>query len=429
MNIKSDTLWGTQYSLGEDNIFARMLPYIVLLMAALSSFVFIEPAPVDLLMIMFTGLMFLAGLRIPKGFYLPLVFLMIFLLGNLLSASFVEEPGYSMLYTAVTAYLVLGLIFHVAVMYYDYPRLMRYFWRGYLLAALIAISTGILGFFQLVPGSDLFLAYGRVDGTFKDPNVYGPFLIPIILYLVNRLEEYHGKKQLLILGLVGFLVFGLFMSFSRGAIANLLVSGLVMLVIKLKLYNSYKKFSSYVAIGGIAFILLVLALGVVVTSTDKIQSLFEERAKVLQDYDVEDGGRFSKQRLAIQLSLSNPIGIGPGMGEEVMGLVPHNVYLLVLVENGIIGFIGWTGFFLYTLFYAHRFLRRQTLIPSDFLPVYATIIGTVLESFIIDSIHWRHFYVLFGVLWGIMLAAEKLQEQWVARVGDDSFAQGASGIG
>ncbi len=405
-------LWDSQYDLGAGNILANSLPYSILLILALSSFVFIEPAPVDLLSIFVAGLMFIAGLRIPSGFYIPLFFLLVFLLGNFLSASFVAEPAYSILYTAVTSYLVLGLVFFVAVMYYDYRRLMPYFWKGYIIAALVAVSTGILGFFQLVPGYELFLAYGRVDGTFKDPNVYGPFLIPVILYLINTVENQKGQRLWLNLGLLVFFVFGLFMSFSRGAMANLLVSVVIMLGMKLRLHGSYRLFSRYVAIGGMGVLALLIGLAVVVSTTDRISDLFQERAKVLQDYDVEDGGRFSKQRLAIELSLSNPVGIGPGMGEEVMGLVPHNVYLLVLVENGIVGFIGWTGFFIYTLYYSSRFIRRQAIVPLDFLPVLAAIIGTVLESFIIDSIHWRHFYILLGVLWGIMLAAEKQEWQW-----------------
>ena len=55
--------------------------------------------------------------------------------------------------------------------------------RGYILAALIATAAGYLGFFHLIPRADIFLDNDRVSATFKDPNVYGPFLIfPIVCF-------------------------------------------------------------------------------------------------------------------------------------------------------------------------------------------------------------------------------------------------------
>src|SRR5581483_9346386 len=58
--------------------------------------------------------------------------------------------------------------------------------RSYLLAALIATLAGYLGFFHLVPGYQHFLDNERVSATFKDPNVYGPFLIfPLLLLIVG----------------------------------------------------------------------------------------------------------------------------------------------------------------------------------------------------------------------------------------------------
>ncbi len=358
------------------------------------------------MVILSASLLFLIGLRIPSGFLIPLFFLTIFLIGNIISAVFVLEPKDSIVYGAVTAYLILSLLLYVCLMYYDYQNLMKYFWSGYLVAPIIATTTGILGFFHLVPFYEIFLENGRASGTFKDPNVYGPFLIPAILYLINKMGDYKGFQKILIIVLALFFVFGVFISFSRGAIATLIFSAILMLIIKLKLLNSYYTFVKYIFVGSLAFISLVIVLSISVMNTDKLSYMFDLRAKVLHDYDVDDGGRFSKQELAVQLALEHPLGIGPGMAGEVMDMVPHNVYLLVLVENGFIGFIGWVGFFLYTLFYSYRFLRRQKYIPMDFLPIYATLIGLVLSSFIIDSIHWRSLYVLFGILWGIMLAAE-----------------------
>ena len=44
--------------------------------------------------------------------------------------------------------------------------------------------AGIAGYFNLIPGGhDLLTLYERARGTFKDPNVFGAFLVPALLAL------------------------------------------------------------------------------------------------------------------------------------------------------------------------------------------------------------------------------------------------------
>ena len=33
---------------------------------------------------------------------------------------------------------------------------------------------------------------------------------------------------------------------------------------------------------------------------------------------------------------------------------------------------------------------------------FAALVGHVVEGFVIDTDHWRHFYLLMGVVWGLM---------------------------
>jgi hypothetical protein len=42
-----------------------------------------------------------------------------------------------------------------------------------------------------------------------------------------------------------------------------------------------------------------------------------------------------------------------------------------------------------------------------YLAVYCAFAGTFAESLIIDSEHWRHFYLVAGALWGLMLASQR----------------------
>ena len=45
-----------------------------------------------------------------------------------------------------------------------------------------------------------------------------------------------------------------------------------------------------------------------------------------------------------------------------------------------------------------------------YLAAYCALVGAVIESAIIDSEHWRHIYLLLGVLWGLMAAAQRYAE-------------------
>jgi Ni,Fe-hydrogenase I large subunit len=40
--------------------------------------------------------------------------------------------------------------------------------------------------------------------------------------------------------------------------------------------------------------------------------------------------------------------------------------------------------------------------------VYAALTTNILEGAVIDSDHWRHFYLLLGLVWGLMASDDKI---------------------
>jgi hypothetical protein len=44
-----------------------------------------------------------------------------------------------------------------------------------------------------------------------------------------------------------------------------------------------------------------------------------------------------------------------------------------------------------------------------FLPAYAAFVGHAVEAAVIDIDHWRHFYLLLAVVWGLMAGARRAQ--------------------
>ena len=94
---------------------------------------------------------------------------------------------------------------------------------GYVLTAVLVSIAGIAGYFHAFPGAaDLFAITGRAQGAFKDPNVFGPFLIwPALIVLERMLMRRIRLGDLLI---TGVLLLGLLLSFSRGAWIHFTVS-------------------------------------------------------------------------------------------------------------------------------------------------------------------------------------------------------------
>jgi hypothetical protein len=82
----------------------------------------------------------------------------------------------------------------------------------------------------------------------------------------------------------------------------------------------------------------------------------------------------------------------------------HNVYLSVLLNA------GWLGGGVYwilvglTLVLGFRHALKATPTRPLFLIVYASFVAVALEGAIIDTDHWRHFYLLMAVIWGLMFA-------------------------
>ena len=55
-----------------------------------------------------------------------------------------------------------------------------------------------------------------------------------------------------------------------------------------------------------------------------------------------------------------------------------------------------------TLLDGLRYVFGRYAMAADLLAVYAVYLGIVAESVIIDSDHWRHYFLILGLLWGLI---------------------------
>lgn len=392
----------------------------VALTFATSGIVFSEPAPVDALSIGLIVLLPTIGLvSFNRGL---LAFGTLWLIAGacaLLAATLPLDQATTAIHVAVTIYLYAACFVIAGFVAYAPRQHTKLILGAWTLAAIVAAAAALAGYFGLLPGAaELFTRYGRAAGTFKDPNVLGPFLIVPIIYQLGTALERPLHRMILPLAIAGFLMLAVFLSFSRGA--------WFVLALSLAIYGYLALATASRALVRLKIIGLlalgsILALGVVAAalSNDKVAELVSQRASLEQSYDTGSEGRFGGQQKAIGLIAENPLGIGAQEftsryhHEEV-----HNVYLTLFLSAGWLGGSIYLIVVVLTIVLGFRHLLRATPTRPLFLIVYATFVATALEGLIIDTDHWRHFYVLLALIWGMMTATQPRP----ARLRDDAYA-------
>lgn len=288
------------------------------------------------------------------------------------------------------------------------PRFQLIMWC-YTASCILATLCALAGYFQLIPGAyDLFTNYGRARGTFKDPNVYSAALAPALAFLTWNMLRADMRVALLSAGVALLLSIGLLVSFSRGAwMACAAALGLLVwvLVVRSRRRADFYRLGTAGLLGAIglsASLMLVLQI-------DTVRSLLEQRASLDQSYDVGPEGRFGGQEKARQLILNHPLGIGTHTFRDVHHHEePHNVYLSMFLNA------GWTGGLLYiasvlmTAAIGLRYALKNGYRQGPFLVAGGAFAALALEGYIIDTDHWRHFFLIMGCVWGLADAELRL---------------------
>ncbi|WP_244530599.1 O-antigen ligase family protein [Salaquimonas pukyongi] len=377
----------------------------------LGGFVIFEPAPYELFLAALLGVWFICGMRIPREIA-PLLFLFtLFNFGGVISSLTMEEYTRGLIYVAISYFLALTSVFFAIVIRQDMGRL-RLIFRAYIVAATITSLLGIIGYFN-VGGFEIFTRYERAMGAFQDPNVFAPFLVTPILYLIYGVVNRSPTLLPLRAGLLAILLLGLFLAFSRAAWGLSVVSGGLFYLLLIINEQKARTRLKYIVIG-VAGIVAIMLLLLVALQFDEVSKLFAERAKAVQDYDGGRIGRFARHLLGFELALSKPLGIGPLEFGYIFGEDTHNNLVKALMAHGWIGFVTWVAVMVWTLVGGFKLLFRQRPWLPYLQIAYVVFFGHVLIGNVIDTDHWRHFYLLIGIIWGCM-ALEKSRQNTNAR--------------
>lgn len=359
----------------------------------------------DFLLIVCMGIYFAFGLKFPRRLAWPVSMWGLVLTGYGIGGMVAPYGDKVRAYMEVATYLTCAFIFFSSYVFVSPERRIRLIFNAYAAAGIVAAGFGIVGYFGIDPTGISVTVFGRATGTFNDPNVFGPYLIAPILYLGLRLSKAKGLAGLLLVPLLGILVLGLLLSFSRGAWGSFFLSGAVFIGLMIATSRSAAQTARLVAFAGFMGLMVVGVVGTALT-TPKVQQLFEQRATLVQNYDEGQGGRFESQRLAFVMAVKNPLGIGPEQWAIIHKLDTHNVYLNIFIAGGFLSAIGFISFLVMTFVNGKRAIFAMDEGHDLLIIAYACVIGTMAEAFIIDVDNWRHLFMLFGIVWGGILVTQ-----------------------
>src|SRR3984893_9289185 len=400
------TAGGVQPSVTSAPRVAALQRALVWLVGASGAIVFIEPSPYELVTLGATILFFATGLRL-RLVFMPLLLLLFLLnVGYTIGAIPFLDTSEVANWIATSWYMAVTVIFIAMVVSEDTAARLDMLRRGLIVGALIAAIAGIAGYFNLVPGGhDLLTLYERARGTFKDPNVLGAFLIlPALFALQSVVSDRFGKSFRSAMALV-IMSLAILLAFSRAAWGGLAITAAFMLALMVLTSPSRGQRSRIIVTSVVAVVILVMLIAVLL-SFDSIGEMFRQRASFDQSYDEGRFGRFGRHILGADMALDLPFGIGPLQFHNYFPEDTHNSYLNAFMSGGWIAGICYPALVFITVIMGFRHVFVPVPWQRTYLAIFAAFLGTVGESFIVDTDHWRHFWMMLGAMWGMFAAAQ-----------------------
>jgi hypothetical protein len=366
----------------------------VVLGIALLGVVVVEPAPPDAVL---AAAMLVALLtdRLDLGRVPAWVAL---LLGALLGVNAASLAGALDLsiagkFLATTVFVVLLAVWLAG--YVDSTRRARGVVLAYLGAALASAALGIAALLVPIPGQATLLYHGccRAQALFKDPNVFGPFLVPAIVILLEELltPRLLAGRRALKVAAIALLCIGVLVSYSRAAWFNLAVALVVLLLVLVLRRGGGRPAAALLA----TVALLAGVAGGYLAATHS-ETFLRERA-TFQAYDTS---RFGAQHAGIRLAEDHPLGVGPGQFDVRESISVHSIYVRVLAEQGVLGFVVLAGLLLGTLALGlENAVAGRSTYGIGSAALVAGWCGLLANSFFVDTLHWRHLWVVAALIW------------------------------
>lgn len=369
-------------------------------------FTFLRPSPYDFAAIPAMLVWLVLGVRLHRS-SVPFVALLLFYKVSLVAALvpyFAESTP--TLWTIQSLYLMVTAVFFVMFFAHQTERRVELTMKAYLASCVFAAAAGIVSYFR--DTGILFVMDGRAAGVFEDPNVLGSFLVLGVLYLLRNMMTGDSRHPIAAAVCQLLLVACVFLSFSRGSWAALVLGTALMTAMTFRTSPARVR-RRIVALGLVAVgLATVLLLGLL--SVGDVGERFADRAQLTQSYDEGVTGRFGNQLRSIPMLIERPEGFGPLRFRLVFGLEPHNSYIGGFANGGWTGGLAFIGLVLVTIFVGFRLCLTPSPYQRQAQIVFPALLMFFLQALQIDIDHWRHVYIMLGMVWGL----EAGRCRWVA---------------
>ena len=313
------------------------------------------PLRIGLVLLAIAGLVTLFSLLsrpVLAEFKLPLLLMVGFT--GAIAASRVFHGWFGGAPVALMTYLPSGAVFFMVVANVDSLGKIRGLRTGLLLLAIFFVLMGAKDYYYGPRQTDFVMFQGPQEeerallegglrrarglGVLNDPNDFAQFLVCLIplAMLIGK-----GKplvRLIVTTPIVGCLLFGVYLTRSRGALAGLLI------MMVLGVWTRFRWIGALLAaaIGGPLLLLYAKLL-------------------VQREVSLEAGiDRLNIWSDALgQIKKSPLFGVGFGSFTDIAALTTHNSFLLVQVELGLVGFVLWFGLFMVVLIPLWKIALRQ----------------------------------------------------------------------
>ncbi len=388
-------------------------------------FTFLRPSPYDFIAVPAMALWLALGIRLHRSSLPFVALLLLYNLGLFIALiPYPDEPR-PVEWTYQSIYLMVTAIFFAMFFSCETERRIEFALKAYLASALFAAAAGVASYFDLFAGI-LFKMDGRAAGVFEDPNVLGSFLVPGAVYVAHGLLV-GTRRPALGLPALSLLLAGIFFSFSRGSWGATVVATVLTTALVYRTTGSWRLRRRILRIGALVLVMTVSGLASLL-SVESIAERFEDRARVTKDYDEGVTGRFGNQIRSIPMLIEEPNGFGPLRFRLTFGLEPHNSYIGGFANGGWLGGFAFLGLVGVTTFVGFRLCLAPSPFQRQAHIVWPSLLIFFLQAVQIDVDHWRHVYLLLGMLWGLEAARVSWRKD-VSAFSRSSLSAGARGQG
>ena len=124
---------------------------------------------------------------------------------------------------------------------------------------------------------------------------------------------------------------------------------------------------------------------------------FLQQRSQIESYDQQ---RFGTQSSAFGRIGDYVLGHGPGQVERSLEISTHSLYARAAFEQGVPGLLLVVLLLVATLYCAVAFARADGDVHGiGSAALLGSWLGLIMSSFFIDTVHWRHLYVVAALIW------------------------------